>query len=163
MINMENRDEILKKHTELNKIQLTNPHYTVGGIKNGIKTSGTFVLFEDVPHAMQEYSDQQNKQLLDEIERLKRVICEKYDSLIVVKNNEIAKLQFELKAADSVNENLSKQEEWISVEDRLPEINGMYLVFTDFVDVATIRSFSIELGCLYVHITQWMPLPNQPK
>ncbi len=87
MINMENRDEILKKHTELNKIQLTNPHYTVGGIKNGIKTSGTFVLFEDVPHAMQEYSDQQNKQLLDEIEMLK----------------------FQLKAADSVNEQKDKE------------------------------------------------------
>lgn len=85
--------------------------------------------------------EEQNKALLDEIDMLK----------------------FQLKAADSVNENLSKQEEWISVEDRLPEINGMYLVFTDFVDVATIRSFSIELGFLDVHVTHWMPLPNQPK
>lgn len=46
------------------------------------------------------------KQLLDEIERLKIVICEKYDSLIVVKNNEIAKLQFELKDKISVSEGL---------------------------------------------------------
>ena len=44
---------------------------------------------------------QQNKQLLDEIDMLK----------------------FQLKAADSVNENLSKQVEWISVEDRLPLAN----------------------------------------
>ena len=104
----------------------------------------------------------QNKQLLNEIEMLKELNATlqfhniKYQS-------KIDKLQFELKAADSVNENLSKQVEWISVEDRLPEINGMYLVFTDFVDVATIRSFSIELGFLDVHVTHWMPLPNQPK
>ena len=77
--------------------------------------------------------------------------------------DEIEMLKFQLKAADSVNENLSKQVEWISVEDRLPKQNGMYLVFTDFGDIATIRSFSIELGFLDVHVTHWMPLPNQPK
>ena len=100
MINMENREEILKKHTKLNKIQLTNPHYTVGGIKNGIKTSGTFVLFEDVPHAMQEYSDQQNKQLLDEIYELKSKVSNWMDKYTDV-NEENKKLQSELKDKDS--------------------------------------------------------------
>ena len=33
---------------------------------------------------------------------------------------DVEMLKFELKAADSVNENLSKQVEWISVKDRLP-------------------------------------------
>jgi hypothetical protein len=70
------KEVILKKHTELNKIQLTNPHYTSGGVKNGIKTSGTFVLFEDVPYAMQEYSDQQNKALLKKIESRDKEIKE---------------------------------------------------------------------------------------
>jgi hypothetical protein len=51
---------------------------------------------------------------------------------------------------------------WISVNDELPKENGMHLVFTDFGDVATIRTFSVELGFLDVHITHWMPLPSTP-
>ena len=37
--------------------------------------------------------------------------------------NKIDMLKFQLKAADSVNDGLSKQVEWISVEDRLPLAN----------------------------------------
>ncbi len=51
---------------------------------------------------------------------------------------------------------------WISVNNELPKENGIYLVFTDYGDLATIRTFSVELGFLDVHITHWMPLPNSP-
>lgn len=95
---------------------------------------------------------QQNKQLLDEIDMLK----------------------FQLKAADSVNENLSKQVEWISVEDRLPEFNKNVLVLDStgridisFVDkTGTFDEFILEATHREdesVIFTHWMPLPNQPK
>ena len=75
MINMGNREEIRTKW---------------------IRHKPLMKLDECVDSAMQEYSDQQSKSLLDEIEMLK----------------------FQLKAADSVNENLSK-----AISDAIESIN----------------------------------------
>lgn len=72
-----------------------------------------------------------------------------------------------------------KQSEWISVEERLPEEGGTYLVvlkekhecekeWNYHVDVA---SFTFEWDCIFhdwdegqgIEITHWMPLPEPPK
>ena len=89
---MENREEILKRCA--NEAANCNVTYNKSG--------------KGILKAMQEYSDQQNKHKLDEIERLKsRIIYWNELHSEVIKDN--SKLQFELKAADSVNENLSKE------------------------------------------------------
>lgn len=62
----------------------------------------------DIEYINKEYLDQQNKQLLDEIEELKRrVIYWNEFHNEVIKDN--VNLQSELKAADSVNEQKSKK------------------------------------------------------
>lgn len=64
--------------------------------------------------------------------------------------------------------------EWISVEDRLPEIAKMVLVYTKngVIDTAWRTGFSIPQGkwdtysgAIYGNdkITHWMPLPEPPK
>ena len=72
-----------------------------------------------------------------------------------------------------------RKQEWISVEDRLPEIGGTYLItlkekyayedeWNYHVDVA---SYSFDWDCTFndwdegqeIHITHWMPLPEAPK
>lgn len=89
---------------------------------------------------------------------------------------DVEMLKFELKAADSVNENLSKQVEWISVKDRLPteRVEFVLLFNADapkynqcvyqgvwFLQEKKFKSDTVHnlLGT----ITHWMPLPNQPK
>lgn len=61
---------------------------------------------------------------------------------------------------------LQMEQEWISVEDRLPEVKGEYLVFykykenEDRVDIALFSRF----GWHKAHaITHWQPLPEPPK
>ena len=100
---MENREEILKRCA--NEAANCNVTYNKSG--------------KGILKAMQEYSDQQNKHKLDEIERLKsRIIYWNELHSEVIKDN--SKLQFELKAANSVNEQLT--------ENQIPE----YLI--EFVD-----------------------------
>ena len=73
----------------------------------------------------------------------------------------------------------NKQSEWISVDERLPEVGGTYLIalkekyewekeWRYHVDAA---SFTFEWDCIFhdwdegqdIHITHWMPLPEAPK
>ena len=59
-----------------------------------------------------------------------------------------------------------RKQEWISVEDRLPEREGQYLVYTfgGVIRVCRFRTsiitdrLSFEYSC-----THWMPLPELPK
>ena len=59
------------------------------------------------------------------------------------------------------------QPRWISVEERLPEENGKYIVCTAKGSVYCTK-FSIDV-CgifhtdMYTHISHWMPLPEPPK
>ena len=58
--------------------------------------------------------------------------------------------------------------EWISVEDRLPEKDGKYIVCTArgsvyctrFKAYGKIGNFQTDIN---THITHWMPLPEPPK
>lgn len=63
--------------------------------------------------------------------------------------------------------------EWISIEDRLPEKDGFYLVYAKsynafFPDVS-IQEYVREIGFTYDRylsedsITHWMPLPKPPE
>ena len=59
------------------------------------------------------------------------------------------------------------QPKWISVEERLPEENGKYIVCTAKGSVYCTK-FSIGVRGsfhtdMYTHITHWMPLPEPPK
>ena len=59
------------------------------------------------------------------------------------------------------------QPKWISVEERLPEENGKYIVCTAKGSVYCTK-FSIGVRGsfhtdVYTHITHWMPLPEAPK
>ena len=61
----------------------------------------------------------------------------------------------------------AKQPEWISVEERLPDRVGKYLVFTfdrrvylcDFIDHYCDGDFQFD----DYRVTHWMPLPMPPK
>ena len=59
------------------------------------------------------------------------------------------------------------QPQWISVKERLPEMEGKYIVCTAKGSVYCAK-FSTRHGpCfhtdLYTHITHWMPLPEPPE
>ena len=85
---MENREEILYKHVEW--------------IFASDKEKESFL------NSMQEYSDQQNKQLLEDIEQLKSKVSNWMDKYTEV-NEENKKLQSELKDKERVNEQQSKK------------------------------------------------------
>ena len=108
--------------------------------------------------------EEQNKSLLDDIDKLKSKVSNWMDKYTEV-NEENKKLQSEL-----------KDKEWISVEDRLPNCwsqhnkdyaSGYLLGYTKYKEVEVVQlwnnieweSESNELD----YITHWMPLPNQPK
>lgn len=61
---------------------------------------------------------------------------------------------------------------WISVNDRLPECDGKYLVYADWNDWGDNKGvFSCEFATgewvvdsdTFDYITHWMPLPEPPK
>ena len=55
--------------------------------------------------------------------------------------------------------------EWISVQDKLPDKSGDYLVFCrnhNFVTISYFRGKSQWAKC-NKYITHWMPLPESPK
>lgn len=67
-------------------------------------------------------------------------------------------------------EALENQPKWISVEDRLPDESGSYLVctrrsyaFTAHFYLNTNEWKSHFAGSAGKHITHWMPLPEPPK
>ena len=63
---------------------------------------------------------------------------------------------------------------WVSVKDRLPEINGQFLCYSadyPFGAFISIQSYDVKKGAFWWHgdnvkapfITHWMPLPEPPK
>jgi membrane-bound lytic murein transglycosylase MltF len=65
-------------------------------------------------------------------------------------------------------ENYRKQSEWISVEERLPEVRQRVLLYS-YHDGVTTGYRADEIGRFYVdksypyRPTYWMPLPEAPK
>ena len=64
-------------------------------------------------------------------------------------------------------------QEWISVDDRLPEESGYYLVFED-IGRSEVLSYSKKYQAFNAYddsysesnvipVTHWMPMPNPPK
>ena len=68
-----------------------------------------------------------------------------------------------------------KQSEWISVEERLPEKSGYYLICqksslwceeiiqTARWNISSQRFRGAQAGCFMDNVTHWMPLPEAPK
>lgn len=52
--------------------------------------------------------------------------------------------------------------EWISVDDRLPEKNGKYLVVCKGLKSPVVRPFVTTFMSLQ-EVTHWMPLPEMPR
>ena len=70
-------------------------------------------------------------------------------------------------AKNLYNEGYRKQSEWISVEERLPDREGTYLVYTykgaiKFGDFRCYYASGDEPQFDY-YVTHWMPLPEAPK
>lgn len=70
-------------------------------------------------------------------------------------------------------ESLRPKGEWISVEDRLPEKSGHYLIFAD-IDYMNVVLYSARHKAFNawdgfddarnsIDVTHWMPLPEPPK
>ena len=75
-----------------------------------------------------------------------------------------------LDAADTIEALEAAQPKWISVEDRLPENDDNYLVFTsdrNEKEIATYYGDGEWLTHDFINliplVTYWMPLPEQPK
>lgn len=68
--------------------------------------------------------------------------------------------------AEELAQNGVTIQEWVSVEERLPDKTGSYIVCTAKNTVycakyyANGKHFGIEMN---THITHWMPLPDPPK
>ena len=66
-------------------------------------------------------------------------------------------------------DNLKKKTKWISVEERLPEKDAMYLVHQPELSYDNIRVTFFRTGEKYYeymwkrHYSHWMPLPEAPK
>lgn len=66
--------------------------------------------------------------------------------------------------------------DWISVDDEMPEEEGVYLchfddgtietydceVMFDFLDIPKMEFLQVKCGHKKVNVTHWMPLPDAP-
>lgn len=85
-------------------------------------------------------------------------------------NNETPKALPDYIAEALYNVGYSKQE-WISVDERLPEKNGYYLVYTKYgyIEVERYKTWDdddLDGGYWWEFeglVTHWMPLPEPPK
>jgi len=70
---------------------------------------------------------------------------------------------------DKIHSILDDSEGWVSVDDRLPEINKPVLIFAKYGKQATARRTGelwidlMRTQHSYGSITHWQPLPNPPK
>ena len=98
--------------------------------------------------------------------------CDMADGFSVLAYDDVsAYIQHLENHIEELNEKMAQfeanQPKWISVEERLPEKNGKYIVCTAKGSVYCTK-FSIDV-CgifhtdMYTHITHWMPLPEPPK
>ena len=59
---------------------------------------------------------------------------------------------------------LKEQQRWIPVTEKLPEVDGKYIVCTAKNSVYCARWHKSYFGTdSYTHITHWMPLPGAPE
>jgi hypothetical protein len=53
--------------------------------------------------------------------------------------------------------------EWISVKDRLPEMEGVYLTYGKFSGRTGYRCSHFSCVKFWGQVTHWQPLPDPPK
>ena len=87
------------------------------------------------------------------------------DMVVALAQREQAKA---LDAADLIdrltaeNAALREKQRWIPVTERLPQVDGNYIVCTAHSSVTKVR-FDPEIGRFQRIFTHWMPLPEAPK
>ena len=120
-----------------------------------------------------------DKQIEEMAENIKSVEHKSYQAGGTFLRERVGFTHSQVIAEHLYNAGYRKQSEWISVEERLPEEGGTYLVvlkekhecekeWNYHVDVA---SFTFEWDCIFhdwdegqgIEITHWMPLPEPPK
>lgn len=119
---------------------------------------GYVLKFDELTDLLEEYSKQNNDDF--QLQRL-------YDWLMN-ENREPAKTKFTAGTLRNVANEIEfrlKQSNWISVEDRLPDLENTYIVCLDgCIDLA---DFIIDKGEKFWHncigITHWQPSPQPPK
>ena len=80
--------------------------------------------------------------------------------------DKLLELETKIKKLQAENAELKKQNQWVSVKDRLPKADGCYLVYQGefrfsrfYIKGSWINSKEDKYGS----ITHWMPLPTPPK
>ncbi len=107
------------------------------------------------------------------IEEMALIICGFKDCTSCISRMGLRKCGAKVYAERLYNADYRKQSEWISVEDRLPEKDGKYLVYDVGqhlgISIPEIRTTFFKRGDRYHdymwrnHFSHWMPLPEPPK
>lgn len=107
------------------------------------------------------------------IEEMARILCKQVKSCAECS---VHKPCLMMNCAEILTEKgYRKQSEWISVEERLPEKSGYYLICqksslwceeiiqTARWNISSQRFRGAQAGCFMDNVTHWMPLPEAPK
>ena len=73
---------------------------------------------------------------------------------------------YDLTAQKMIAKGYRKQSGWISVDERLPDKDAMYIVFTKKFGVSISVCYLTQKGAFWAignSVTHWMPLPQPPK
>ena len=82
---------------------------------------------------------------------------------IIQENSPLSKISSQDVAESLYNAGYRKQSDWISVDERLPERNGRYLVHCDLkIDNLVCILCYNKVDGFDETVTHWMPLPEVP-
>jgi hypothetical protein len=103
----------------------------------------------------------------EQIEEIAKVLCEKYDTEHCKVCDHNGRCMVRLEAELVYEAGYRKQSEWISVEDRMPDRPGEYLVYTwnGHILMCNCCDYLLDGDLQFdnYNVTHWIPLPEAPK